>query len=190
MKSKIYTRTGDDGETGLVSGNRVSKSSFRIRLYGDVDELNSHIGLLASHLTDAAYKDITQLILRIQSALFDLGSNLACEKENRAKYKLPVLDASIISEMESEMDTMDASLPKLKNFILPGGHVASSVAHICRTVTRRVERELVQFNTEHGGSPENSGKFLNRLSDYFFVLARYVNYQESETEIEWKPVKS
>lgn len=190
MKSKVYTRTGDKGETSLVSGNRVSKASQRIDLYGEVDELNSFMGLLISYMTEStAYEEDVALLKVIQSSLFDLGSNLACELENRKKYKLPQVNGHVIGKLENRMDDLDSKLPKIKNFILPGGHKAASAAHICRTVCRRVERNLVHFEADFEQSPENALTLLNRLSDYFFVLSRHINLQESCEEIEWIPSK-
>lgn len=185
----VYTRTGDKGETSLVSGNRVSKSSARINLYGDVDELNCYIGFLVSNLSQEKYEDTLLLLNKVQHSLFDLGSNLACEKENREKYKLPQLNSETVSELEKSIDKMEEVLPKLKNFVLPGGAIAASAAHICRTFCRRVERELVEYQSENGETPHYSIEFLNRLSDYFFVLSRYINFQENHKEVLWAPKK-
>lgn len=174
---KIYTKTGDKGETGLVSGNRVSKGDQRIELYGEVDELNSAIGFLNTLSNDS-------FIEKVQIELFNLGSLLACESSFWETYKLPKLSPSIISELEKKMDLYSKDLPKLKNFILPGGNEKSSRAHLCRTITRRVERKLIRFEDI---KPIHSIEFLNRLSDYFFVLARYYNYIENVEEVIWKP---
>lgn len=183
-KSKIYTKTGDSGETGLVSGNRIIKSDLRIDLYGELDELNSRVGFCCSLLNQ--HQDILQFLQVIQSALFDLGSNMACEFENRSKFNLPQLDQKLIESIESQIDRMDKELPVLKNFILPGGSQAVSSIHLARTCTRTVERKLIHY--EHLTSeelPVLSIVFLNRLSDYFFVLARYVNHLENGKEITW-----
>lgn len=190
-KSNVYTGTGDKGETSLVSGNRVPKSSYRINLYGEVDELNSFIGLLSSHLAKSnKFSHAIELISKVQHSLFDLGSNLACEKGYREKFKLPVIEESLINEIEQAMDELDSKLPKLKTFVLPGGHDAASTAHICRTVCRRVERQLVQFHNEYAEDPEHSIRLLNRLSDYFFILSRYINFEEKYEEVLWIPKKS
>lgn len=188
-KSKIYTKTGDKGETGLVSGNRISKADIRIDLYGELDELNSRIGYSASLLMqDKAFASIVDFIHHIQSALFDLGSNLACEVENRATYKLPQISDKFISDLEAEIDRMDQGLEPLKNFILPGGTITSSSIHVCRTCARSVERKIIGYhNKTQEELPSNSVVFLNRLSDYLFTLARYVNKEKSQNEIEWKP---
>ncbi len=183
--AKIYTKTGDTGQTSLVSGTRVSKGEDRIQLYGDVDELNSHIGYFLSICDD---KDSKKILVKIQSSLFDLGSNLACEESNRDKYKLPQIRESLIQLLESEIDRMDKKLSPLKNFILPGGNPGASYAHICRTVSRRVEVDLVRYTEESKEkAPENAIKLLNRLSDYFFVLSRYINLNSSVEEIIWQP---
>lgn len=186
-KSKIYTRTGDEGTTGLVSGNRIMKSDLRIDLYGEMDELNSRIGYACSHLNDKFSAEIN-FLHTIQSALFDLGSNMACEFENRSKYKLPQITEELIKDLENEIDRMDAQLEPLKNFILPGGTVAASAFHLARTGARGVERRLIHYGqTSNEELPVLSVIFLNRLSDYFFVMARFVNKTFQTTEIPWKP---
>lgn len=184
-KAAIYTRTGDKGTTGLVGGTRINKGDPRIHLYGEVDELNSFIGLGLSYLE----KNFDRTFLHeIQSALFDLGSNLACELEKRKDHDLPQIKEAIILKMEKEIDKMDSMLPGLKNFILPGGVLEASSFHVCRTVCRRVERQMVDFENLHPGElPENALKFINRLSDYFFVLARFLNASKKMEEISWIP---
>lgn len=189
---KIYTKTGDKGQTALVSGKRVSKSDIRIDLYGEVDELNSRIGVLVSLLQDQKkFKKEIVFIQNIQNVLFDLGANLACEADLRKRYKMFGIPAAITRKLEKLIDEMTPILPELKNFILPGGTLTASQAHLCRTCARSVERKLVLFFEEtQEVLPENSLEFLNRLSDYFFVFARYVNLFESEKEILWKPYKN
>lgn len=190
-KAKVYTKTGDKGETGLVSGNRTPKSDIRIDLYGELDELNSRIGFSCSQLAeDLHFQQTVNFIHHIQSAIFDLGSNLACEVENRSKYNLPQISDEFITDIELEIDKMDAELPQIKNFILPGGTTTASSIHMCRTNARTVERKLIgYFNTTKEELPQNSVIFLNRLSDYFFILARYVNKVKGVEEINWKPRK-
>ena len=186
-KSKIYTRTGDEGKTSLVSGNRTFKSDLRIDLYGELDELNSRIGYSYALLPEGM-TEIKNFLHVIQSALFDLGSNMACEFENREKFNLPQLTEDLITQIEKEIDGMDKDLEPLKNFILPGGTAASASIHLARTGSRIVERKLVHY--EHVTKevlPPLSIIFLNRLSDYFFVLARYVNKKMNGPEILWKP---
>lgn len=186
-KSKIYTKTGDKGETSLVSGNRLSKANDKIDLYGEVDELNSHVGLGVCYLQEnkELFSAQLELLGKIQHVLFDLGSNLACEDEFREKYKLPQVSDAIIEELESNMDIMDNELPKLSNFVLPGGNLGCAQFHVCRTVTRRFERKLIK-SVDNEAAPVNGIKFTNRLSDYFFVLSRYVNFQLKQDEILWK----
>ena len=186
-KSKIYTRTGDEGKTGLVSGNRIIKSDIRIDLYGDLDELNSRIGYACSLLGSGFSREII-FLHTIQSALFDLGSNMACEIENRLNYKLPQITPEMIEDIEKEIDRMDEQLEPLKNFILPGGTPAASAFHLVRTGTRTVERKLVFYEENKKEELPVLGLILlNRLSDYFFVLARYVNKTANAEEILWKP---
>lgn len=190
-KSAIYTRKGDTGETSLVSGNRLSKSDERIDLYGEVDELNSHLGLLLSHLEvsdikDKAKKDLVKLSQSIQSALFNLGSFLACEEELWEKFQLPEINDELIKTLEIQIDRLDSVLPPLKNFILPGGSVLGAQAHITRTVCRKVERKLVLFHQHGHAFPKNSLILLNRLSDYLFVAARFFNSELKKTETIWK----
>lgn len=191
-KSKIYTRTGDAGETGLVSGTRTPKSDARIMLYGEVDELNSRIGQLVSSLRSSTqFVQEMAFLEEIQSSLFDLGSNLACEAEKRSEWKLPQVSLGIVSRMEDSIDFMDAGLEPLKNFILPGGHETASFAHLCRTSSRTVERMMVNYQHETNEElPTNGLVFLNRLSDYFFVLARWLNKKNGMGETAWKPSKS
>jgi cob(I)alamin adenosyltransferase len=194
-KSKVYTKSGDKGETSLVGGQRIEKSDRRIDLYGDVDELNSHIGLAVSFLNEnkntAKYSVEINILIDIQALLFDLGSNLACEANQREEFKLPQLQKKSIKQLEDEMDRMDTHCKELKTFVLPGGTKEAAALHICRTVCRRVERKLIGQSKELGttGLPENSVEFINRLSDYFFVLSRYVNTLENQNEILWKPQK-
>lgn len=186
-KSKIYTKTGDSGETGLVSGNRIAKDDLRIDLYGELDELNSRIGFVCS-MMDGKHQPEVNFLHLIQSALFDLGSNMACEFENRPKYKLPQLNQKIIDGIESEIDRMDAALEPLKNFILPGGTLSASAIHLVRTGARNVERKLIRYQHETNEIlPDFCLPFMNRLSDYFFVLARYINKAENGVEVAWKP---
>lgn len=190
-KSAVYTRTGDQGETSLVSGSRLPKSDERIDLYGEVDELNSHLGLLVAHLEASDVKKETKenfftVSQDIQSALFNLGSFLACEEEYWEKYKLPQISDELIKTIEVQIDELDGKLPALKNFILPGGSVVGAQAHVARTVCRKVERKLVLFNNHGHAFPTNSLILLNRLSDFLFVIARYFNLELNKAETIWK----
>lgn len=183
-KKAIYTRTGDKGETGLVGGERIKKSDLHIHLYGEVDELNSYIGLAISFLDSDVDK---KFLYEIQSSLFDLGSNLACKKEKRVQFKLPKISTDLVARLENEIDQMDITLPELKSFILPGGCREASAFHVCRSVCRRVERALICFEKNHAGEvPAEAFCFVNRLSDYFFIQARYLNYRKQVKEICWK----
>jgi cob(I)alamin adenosyltransferase len=182
-KAAVYTRTGDKGTTGLVGGARIKKSDSRIHLYGEIDELNSLIGLGISFLDKNFNKNFLH---EIQSSLFDLGSNLACEKEKRIQFKLPQINESLIKKIEEEIDKMDESLPSLNSFILPGGSSVASSFHVCRTFCRRVERQIVDFEEQHPGEiPVNALCMINRLSDYFFILARWLNQSLKIEEIKW-----
>lgn len=182
-KAKVYTRTGDNGTTALVSGTRLKKSQERIALYGETDELNSFIGLAISYLDESFDKTF---LYKIQSGLFDLGSNFACEKEKRENFKLPKISDAFINEIESEIDKMDSALPALSHFILPGGTSAASAFHVCRTVCRRLERSMVDFQDKLPLEvTETDLKFINRLSDYFFILSRFLNAKANRAEINW-----
>lgn len=190
-KSRIYTKTGDKGETALVSGTRISKGSERIDLYGELDELNSRLGVAAVALEkDIRLQRTSEFLHSIQSSIFDLGSQLACEAEKREGFMLPKISAEFITDLEEEIDRLDHELAPLKNFILPGGAEASSQLHLARTQARKVERKLIHFlESSKEDSPENAGIFLNRLSDYLFVLARYTDKLAGVSERLWKPKK-
>lgn len=180
MAFKIYTKTGDAGETALFGGKRVPKSDLRVDAYGTTDELNSFIGWLIEQVGDSA----TQARLReVQHKLFAIGALLATDSERRAPAAtiLPV-DTAIL---EAEIDRMETVLPPLKNFILPGGHPTVALCHVCRTVCRRAERLVVAL---HQIAPveEEVLRYLNRLSDYFFVLSRYLAHLLGAQEILWK----
>ncbi len=187
-KSNVYTKGGDKGKTSLVSGTRCAKSDFRVDLYGELDELNSYIGIVISLLVEKdLFASETKLMQKVQSALFDLGSKLACEDSLWDKYKLPDIKDELISQVEESIDNMDSELEKLKHFVLPGGHLISAHAHIARTVCRRVERKLVKFGDMNNELPINSLVLLNRLSDYFFILARKTNKEFNIQEPKWIP---
>ena len=184
-KSNVYTGTGDNGETSLVGGQRVPKSEIKIEAYGTADELNSHLGLAISLSRNLQEQEIA-ILQSVQNNLFNLGSLLATLPEERAKFNLPELNADLINSLESEMDRMDATLPRLKNFILPGGTPGASAFHVCRTVCRRLERIMVSLGSFEGNViPDGAIVFVNRLSDYFFVLSRSLNAREEITDITW-----
>lgn len=180
---KIYTRTGDKGQTGLLGGSRVSKDHLRIEAYGTVDELNSHLGMLR----DMAAPLHAELLMDIQRTLFALGSRLASEdQENADRFKVPHIGADEVTGLERIMDTLDVELEPMRNFILPGGHPAVSQAHICRTVCRRAERRVVQLAAQEA-VPDELVRYLNRLSDLLFVLARHIAKRLQVSDIPWKP---
>ena len=183
VKSKIYTKGGDQGETSLVSGKRVSKSDQRIDLYGELDHLNSLVGLSLSEIKDESLKIYFE---KIQNNLFIMGSNMACELELREKYKLPSLSENCLAEMEEMIDLLDKDLPKLSNFILPGGSRAAGMIHLCRTTCRGIERKMAQFEKDVENMPKYYLAYLNRLSDLFFVAARFVNHETGVLEKVWK----
>ena len=180
MGYKIYTKTGDKGKTSLFGGKRVPKDHYRIEAYGTVDELNSFIGLLRDTIDN---EEIKQELFRIQNRLFDLGSYLATPGKKITDP--PPVPESFINQLESWIDTKDAKLPTLTNFILPGGHPCVSQAHICRTVCRRAERRVVSLSGEAEIHPLGV-KFLNRLSDYFFQLGREIALINNAVEVLWK----
>lgn len=180
---KIYTRTGDKGETGLLGGSRVPKDHVRLEAYGTVDELNSHVGMLR----DLAGGHQAILLAGIQSTLFSLGSRLASTDEAEAdRFQVPRIGQAEVEALEQAMDAMDAELPPLRNFLLPGGHPAVSQAHICRTVCRRAERQAVAL-AGTAEVPDGIIRYLNRLSDLFFVLARWLSLRLGVPEVPWTP---
>lgn len=186
---KIYTRTGDKGKTSLIGGTRVLKSDLRLETYGTVDELNSIIGVLISQIETeiSPASELTPLLRSIQNDLFDIGSHLACESaEFRAQ--MPALSQEKITGLEAEMDRLSAHLQPLRNFILPGGSLVSGFAHMARTVCRRAERATIALqNTDESSVDLILIQYLNRLSDYFFVLARYLNFLLKKPEPIWSP---
>jgi cob(I)alamin adenosyltransferase len=184
MSTKIYTKTGDAGKTSLIGGTRVPKSHIRINAYGTVDELNAFIGLLNDHLSDMHSRG---MLREIQDRLFTIGSSLACDPEKEIAMKIPDLKESDLFLLENEIDSMNEKLPEMKSFILPGGHVAVSTAHICRTICRRAERIIVELDSAEPLGQPLIIKYLNRLSDYLFVLARYIGQLMGADEIKWKP---
>lgn len=183
---KIYTKGGDKGETGLFGGERVSKNSPRIEAYGTIDELNSFIGLA---VTEVKSEDLKNLLLVVQNQLFTLGSDLATPlNEKNKKYDIPRVTEKFFEEIEKQIDKFDALLEPLQNFILPGGTKSASLLNICRTVCRKAERRVVALHaSEQTGV--NIIIFLNRLSDLFFVLARYENMISGIPDTIWKPDK-
>jgi cob(I)alamin adenosyltransferase len=180
MAFKIYTKTGDTGQTGLFGGHRVSKSHLRVDSYGTVDELNAFIGALRDACTDTHLREV---LFTVQNRLFTLGAHLASDPKKHPPT--PDLLPADIELLEQEMDAMDAHLPPLRNFILPGGHPTVSACHICRTVCRRAERLVVALHQKDPVDPL-ALQYLNRLSDYFFILGRYLAQALGAEEIAWK----
>jgi len=186
---KIYTKTGDKGQTSLFGGTRVAKYNLRIEAYGTVDELNSYIGLIRDQKIDP---HTFEVLVKIQTELFTLGSMLATPKDKetlkngKERLNIPKINNDDIQFLEQEMDTMNLSLPDMKSFILPGGHTTVSFCHIARTVCRRAERITVNLSDEE---EINSViiQYLNRLSDYLFVLARKLTIDNRATEVPWSP---
>lgn len=181
---KVYTKTGDQGTTSLLGGTRVSKSNLKLEAYGTLDELNSIVGLVRTASEDSLSADL----VKIQETLFTLGSLLASEPEAAAKFKLQTIEEEDIQHLEQSIDEMEKSLDPLRNFILPGGDMANAYAHLARTVCRRAERGIITLQKQEE-IPENSLQYLNRLSDYFFVLARYLTKLNNAEETPWMPRK-
>ena len=183
---KIYTKRGDKGLTSLVDGSEISKSNLRIHAYGTLDELNCHVGLLINHLNqEKLFNQEIKNLENLQVLLFQLGSQLACDNDEMAK-KLPTISDKETQNLESFIDKMSDELPPLKNFILPGGHIAATQSHICRTICRRCERLCVSLD-EQQSLNYPAIPFINRLSDYFFALSRLINLRTNTPDKEWSP---
>lgn len=177
----IYTKTGDKGETSLVDGQRVSKCCARLESYGTIDELSAHIGLLAA--LGSEYVALTAFTSRVQNDLFVCGAYLAS-----SQGECPCIGEDAVKALESEIDRLESELPRLHSFVLPGGCVAAAQAHVCRTVCRRAEREVLRLQSECTVD-DTLLRYLNRLSDYFFVLARALNQASGTEEITWTAKK-
>ena len=196
MAFKIYTRTGDKGKTALIGGTKVPKSHIRIESYGTVDELNSYIGLLSDHLAAASgivshpvfpLTASIQTLREIQDRLFTIGASLACDPDKASKMKIPDLNEEDIKALEEDIDRMNEVLPEMKSFILPAGHIAVSTAHVARCVCRRAERICVQMQENGQFIDPLVLKYINRLSDHLFTMARYAGHLLQAPEIPWKP---
>ena len=182
--TKVYTRGGDMGKTSLVGGQRVSKASVRLEAYGTVDELSSHLGLLAAMLPDDADKE---MIVRIQNCLFNVCTNLATDQENTPLYPSAYLPEGEIELLEQKVDEIMQLLPERQGFVLPGGTQEAAQAHICRTICRRAERRIVALSEVTRITPSVL-QYVNRLSDYLFVLAKKINFNAGRSEIVWQNV--
>lgn len=193
MRTKIYTKGGDKGETSLFGGPRVSKANPQLEAYGHVDELNAFMGLCISQikissLDQSAVLSICEHLEKAQNELFAIGSHLACA-DDKLRSKLPSLSELLPKEFEKQIDAMTDILPELHEFILPGGHIAASTLHAARTICRRAERAVVGFYSTHQSDSEIKNQiilFLNRLSDYLFVAARLANFINHFPEIKWR----
>jgi cob(I)alamin adenosyltransferase len=183
--NKIYTRTGDDGTTGLVAGPRRKKHDLRVESYGEVDEANSCIGVVRQHLAD--HPELDQMLMRIQNDLFDLGADLATpDTGKKLEYEpLRIVEAQV-DRLESEIDTLNADLEPLRSFVLPGGTAAAAALHVARTVARRAERRIVALQDSGETVSAAAVAYINRLSDFLFVAARWVN-DKGNTDILWVP---
>lgn len=182
-KSVVYTKTGDNGQTGLIGGTRISKAHVRLEAYGTVDELSSHIGMVWSYDVEHHIKEV---LWEVQNQLFVLGAYLATDSTVSDMRERLVRNPLAIEQLETEMDQMEAGLPPLTHFVLPGGHPAIAACHIARTVARRAERRVVQLGHEFEIDPWTV-RYINRLSDYLFVLSRYLSNYFNVDEIPWKP---
>lgn len=189
---KIYTKTGDQGTTSLFGGTRVPKHHIRIESYGTVDELNSNIGLLRDQHIEHSHKEF---LMQIQDKLFTVGAILATDPDKailnsgQERLNIPKISEDDVAQLENAIDQMDAELPPMTHFVLPGGHPSVSICHICRCVCRRAERlatALYEISPFH----ETTLVYLNRLSDYLFVLARKLSYELKAEEIKWIPKKN
>lgn len=179
---KIYTKKGDTGQTSLIGGTRVPKHHVRIEAYGTVDELNSWLGVLRDYSPDESLRD---LLYEIQDRLFTLGSNLAADPEKN-RMQLPDLMEADVERLEQSIDVLETELPALTNFVLPGGHLPNSFAHVARCVCRRAERCVVLLAEQTSVDPI-ALRYLNRLSDWLFVFSRVLSQRAGATEILWKP---
>ncbi|HEU0228760.1 MAG TPA: cob(I)yrinic acid a,c-diamide adenosyltransferase [Arachidicoccus soli] len=185
--AKIYTKTGDKGQTSLIGGTRVRKNNLRVECYGTIDELNAQIGLLNDYLVTIS---LVSILTEIQDRLFTIGAALACDPEKEPRFAIPDLREVDIILLEKEIDKMNDSLPKMTHFLLPGGHVIVSHSHIARTICRRTERLCVGlFSEQEEANILLVIKYLNRLSDYLFVLGRFIAMQLNVEEVKWKPRK-
>ncbi len=184
MAFKIYTKTGDKGKTSLIGGTKVLKSDLRIETYGTVDELNSYTGLVAELLQD---EDAVKMLREIQDRLFTIGSALACDPEKDSLMKIPDLHPEDVKLLEDEIDRMELHLEPMKSFILPGGHPTVAHIHIARCVCRRAERICVRLQETDASLESLIIIYLNRLSDYLFVLSRFAAHLLRAPEIPWSP---
>lgn len=180
--TKVYTRTGDNGTTSLVGGIRIRKSDARLEAYGTVDELSANLGLLAAMLPEGEERN---LIIRTQNNLFNVGTHLATDQSQTPLYPSAHLPEGETELLEQAIDQMNAKLPEAQGFILPGGCQAAAQAHVCRTVCRRAERRIAAL-AETATISDEIQQYINRLSDFLFVLAKIINFNTGQEEILWK----
>lgn len=181
---KIYTKTGDKGATSLIGGIRVPKSHIRIESYGTVDELNSYLGMVNDSCGNT---EIEEWLREIQDRLFTLGAELATTPDKEVKMKLPDLHDEDVAWLEQRIDKMNEVLPEMRSFIIPGGNMAASTCHVARCVCRRAERLCVGMQQQEEYVPDLIVRYLNRLSDFLFVLARYIGHLAGAAELPWRP---
>ena len=182
--TKVYTRTGDQGETSLVGGVRIKKSNIRLEAYGTVDELSAHLGMLVAMMKNGEEREF---VIRVQNNLFNVCTHLATDQSQTPLYPSAHLADCEIAALEQRIDNLMKQLPERQGFVLPGGVPAACQAHICRTVCRRAERRIAALAEEAQIAPEMQ-QFVNRLSDYLFVLAKIINFNEGKSEIVWQNV--
>lgn len=190
--NKIYTRSGDGGDTALGTGERVSKSSLRIEAYGTVDETNAVVGLVRLHSADAKLAALDVMLARIQNELFDLGADLCVpDRGEKPNYEPLRMTADQATRLEKEIDTLNADLAPLRSFVLPGGHAAAAFLHQARTVCRRAERLMVALRHEDNEPVSEAAlAYVNCLSDFLFVASRWVNHVSGAGDILWEPGKT
>jgi cob(I)alamin adenosyltransferase len=186
--NRIYTRTGDDGSTGLVGGERISKAAPRVDAYGDIDELNSWLGFATSLMTDPTLDKIPPILRLIQNELFDIGSELASTQQAELSG-LPLIGDERVAQLEKWIDEFSGNLPELRSFVLPGGHQVTGALHIARTVCRRAERSMIRVHSNEA-IRDVTIRYVNRLSDLLFSLCRYTSSQLAIEESLWVPAKT
>lgn len=189
--NRIYTKTGDGGQTALGNGARVSKDHLRIHAYGTVDETNAALGVARLHTASLALARLDDMLARIQNDLFDVGADLCVPDEGEPLSYEPLrVIASQVERLEAEIDTLNGELAPLRSFVLPGGHPAAAHLHVCRTVCRRAERDIVALKDAGGQVTEQALLYMNRLSDFLFVASRHVNATQASGDILWQPGKT
>lgn len=183
MKSNLYTRTGDTGQTSLVGGQRIDKTDQRLEAYGTIDELSSSLGVVAGD--KSCHDEVKGQLREIQNELFNLGAYLATAVKPGTEPKCETIDAAKIQELEGWIDALDEQTPKIQSFVLPGGVSAAAATHMARTICRRAEREIIALSKNEYVDPQVM-TYVNRLSDYLFAAARFINFMAGEQEIIWK----